>query len=233
MFNSALRQVALATALTVTIGGMALSPAKAVTWNFNSPTGVLGNTQAYTVGGITLTASGFACTGCTDPNAGGTATALFGKNDPPSGGSIEMGLGVAAPPGGSDNEIVRGMSFVEVQLPTGATGAQASMASTTPNESWQIFGSLTGANGSWISVATGSDQGVLHSIQTGACAACTFFAFFAVGTTGGGGPGGVADVLLNSIVANVPLPGALPLFATGMGLIGLLASRRKRKLVAF
>ena len=84
-----------------------------------------------------------------------------------------------------------------------------------------------------ISVISGSDQGVTHLIQTGACSACTFFAFFAVGNTGGGGPNGVADVLLGSIIANVPLPGALPLFVTGMGLIGLLASRRKRKLLAF
>ena len=234
MFNSALRQVALATALTLTIGGMAVSPAKAVTWDLSSPTGVLGNTQTYVAGGLTLTASGFACTGCTDPNSGGTPTALFGKANGNQGGSIENGLGIAGTPGGPDSEIVKGLSFIEVQLPVGVTAAAMSiMGSTTPTEAWQVFGSNTGLNGSWTSVATGSDQGVSHLIQTGACTTCTFFAFFAVGNTGGGGTGGVADVLLGSITANaVPLPGALPLFATGLAALGWLGWRRKRKLVA-
>ena len=46
---SSLRKVALAAAFTITMGGIGLSPAKAATetWNFNSPTGILGTTQNY------------------------------------------------------------------------------------------------------------------------------------------------------------------------------------------
>jgi len=216
---------------------MALSPAKAATetWNFGqfvSPPN-LGVTQDYTSSpdGLTATAAGFSSSAL-DPNTAGafsTPTALFGKNSGFQGGSLETGLGVAPAPGGPDSEILAGSSFIRVTLPTGVTGAQASMGSVTDGESWQIFGSTTGLAGSWISVATGSDQNTLHPIQTGLCSACTFFAFFATGVDSNGN---TSDVLLSSIVAQfsaVPLPGALPLFATGMGLIGLLGMRRKRK----
>jgi hypothetical protein len=237
MTMSSLTKVALAAAFTITMGGIGLSPAKAATetWNFNSPTGVLPTTQNYlsSPSGLTATAAGFASTSA-DPNTGvATPTALFGKNNgTDSSGSIENGVGVAAPPGGSDNEIVAGMSFLTVHLPTGVTNAMATMGSVTGGEHWEIFGSTTGVPGSYVLVvANGADQGVPHLVQTANCLTCTFFAFFAVGSNGGG-PGGAADVLLTQMtaVSNIPLPGALPLFATGVGLIGLLASRRKRKL---
>jgi hypothetical protein len=42
--------------------------------------------------------------------------------------------------------------------------------------------------------------------------------------------GGSASAFVGSgLVSNVPLPGALPLFATGLGVLGLLGWRRKRK----
>src|SRR6516164_1711784 len=127
---SSLRKVALAAAFTITMGGIGLSPAKAATetWNFNSPTGILGTTQTYlsSPGGLTATAAGFASTAA-DPNGAATPTALFGKNDGIESGSLENGLGVAAPPGGSDNEIVAGMSFVTVHLPTSVTNVMASL----------------------------------------------------------------------------------------------------------
>jgi hypothetical protein len=37
------------------------------------------------------------------------------------------------------------------------------------------------------------------------------------------------DLVVNSIPSGVPLPAALPLFATGIGALGLLGWRRKRK----
>ena len=243
---SSLRKVALAAAFTITMGGIGLSPAKAATetWNFNSPTGILGTTQNYlsSPGGLTATAAGFASTAA-DPNGAATPTALFGQNDGIESGSLENGLGVAGPPGGSDNEIVAGMSFVTVHLPTSVTDVMASLGSLTGGEVGEVFGSTTGLAGSWVLVAaniTGpAQQGVLVPLQTGfqggvACPTCTFFAFFAVGSSGGG-PGGASDLLLTQMTANVsaiPIPGALPLFATGLAGLGLLGWRRKKKATA-
>ena len=42
----------------------------------------------------------------------------------------------------------------------------------------------------------------------------------------------VSGALVFSAVAETPIPGALPLFATGLGALGLLTWRRKRKAVA-
>src|SRR5258708_2632414 len=84
-----LASLALASVLSVDAGS---APAKAavVTWNLNSSTGTLGNSQTYTASAITITAAGF-----TGP---GTATALFGKND----AGDEKGLGLNI---GTDHEI--------------------------------------------------------------------------------------------------------------------------------
>lgn len=49
-----------------------------------------------------------------------------------------------------------------------------------------------------------------------------------VDANGGNPAGGTSDFTLFT-VANTPLPAALPLFATGLGAIGLLGWRRKRK----
>jgi hypothetical protein len=43
------------------------------------------------------------------------------------------------------------------------------------------------------------------------------------------GIGGRADILVTTTAAETPLPAALPLFATGLGALGLLGWRRKRK----
>jgi hypothetical protein len=51
----------------------------------------------------------------------------------------------------------------------------------------------------------------------------------------GNGPNGVFQVAANLVftpVAETPLPAALPLFATGLGALGLLGWRRKRKQAA-
>ena len=41
-----------------------------------------------------------------------------------------------------------------------------------------------------------------------------------------------ADLVVTPFASEVPIPGALPLFATGLGALGLLGWRRKRKQTA-
>src|SRR5262249_6122620 len=159
---TSVKKVVLAAALTITMGGMGLSAAKAATerGNFNRPTGALETPQNYSQnpGGLTATAAGFLSGAATPNTAGafGTPGNLFGKNDPPSGGSIETGLGMVSPPGGTDNEITAGVSFIRISLPTGLTGATAFINSVTNNEHYEIFGSTSATSGYVLVVANGA-----------------------------------------------------------------------------
>jgi hypothetical protein len=225
---SSLRTVAFASALTITMGVAGLSPAKASTetWNFNSPTGLLPNTQNYlsTPGGFTATATGWLAGSCctfTSP------TALFGKNSGlDASGSLETGLGIAnGPTGNLDNEITAGVSFIRIQLPTGVTNVVARLASITNGEHAEIFGSTSATSGYSLIAFNLTAQDTDIALV---CPGCTFFAFTAVGTSAGQ----ASDILIRSIradVASVPLPGAIALFGTGLGLMGMLGLRRKRK----
>ena len=225
---SSLRKVALAAAFTITMGGMGLSPAKAATetWNFNSPTGQLPNTQNYssTPDGLIATAAGFASGSLTF----GTPTALFGKS------GSENGLGICGPScalsGNTDDEITAGVSFIRVQLPTGSTDVHATLDSVTLSEHFEIFGSTSPTSG-YVPVFVNGDASLQgQSLALGPCPGCTFFAFTAVGVQSATDPS-PADILLGQMTANVsaiPIPGALPLFATGLGVLGLLGWRRKK-----
>ena len=61
-------------------------------------------------------------------------------------------------------------------------------------------------------------------------------AFAIVNANQVGGPGSAVNWSLTNtsslVPSNVPLPAGLPLFVTGLGAIGLLAWRRKRKAIA-
>lgn len=58
------------------------------------------------------------------------------------------------------------------------------------------------------------------------------FFYFTGGGESGGDTSGFYSISVISGVAEVPLPTALPLFATGLGVLGLLGWRRKRKAAA-
>jgi hypothetical protein len=101
------------------------------TWNFATPTGNQGNTQPYTVNGITITAYGY--------KNSGTATALYGRND----GADEYGLGIA---GTAENEIDLS-NFVQLDLSgaiaSGAQNAMMIVTSVQSGESFNVYGSNT------------------------------------------------------------------------------------------
>jgi hypothetical protein len=86
--------------------------------------------------------------------------------------------------------------------------------------------------------ATNTDTGnaVLKYIGVGTFeASFAYSALCGLGTPFSCGPGFSGDVAFTytySPVAAVPLPAALPLFATGLGVLGLLGWRRKKKAAA-
>ena len=79
----------------------------------------------------------------------------------------------------------------------------------------------------------------VNGILTGGIAACDTGTFFCINAplqiwSQPGTPGGVEATIYNyynltGTVVATPLPAALPLFATGLGALGLLGWRRKRK----
>src|SRR5579872_3994257 len=89
--------------LGVAMAALATSANAAVIFNLDSPSGLLGNTQVYNSGGLSITASGFT-------GSGGSPTALFGKAD----GGDENGIGLHDDPT-SDNEI-SGTNFIQIDV---------------------------------------------------------------------------------------------------------------------
>jgi hypothetical protein len=179
------------------------------TFDFSSPSGVLGTSQTYSMPGpggpVMITAEGF---------AGGFANSvnLFGKND----GGDENGLGLIDDPTGA-NEI-SGTSFIRLSFPTfiptgrgiGATGSFR-MGSTTAGETWAVFASLSPTTGYRL-FFEGNDE-LSHPLplagfgQVGG-ANFNIFPFYIFEATNG-------DVLLSSIFIT-PGPSA------GAGLPGLI-----------
>ena len=102
-------------------------------FNFNVPTGQLGNSHTYSNNGVTITAYGFS-----EPLK---PTKLFGKND----GGDEFGIGIK---GAKDNEIST-TNFVQLDLepiwalPAMSISSSMSIGSVQDGESWNIYGSNT------------------------------------------------------------------------------------------
>jgi hypothetical protein len=209
----------LAAMLTVAAGVAGLTSANAATydWNFTpGADGVLANSVIYTNGAPPLSAI---ATGYTN-NGFGTTTALYGKVD----GGDENGIGINSDPT-ADHEIW-GSTIIQITLPTGLSNIQAKMGSTTSGETYTIWGSSTSATSGFSQlIANGTSDNSLFSLSA-LCPTCQYF-YFGVGSTAVA----QSNVLLEEItaVSAVPLPAALPLFATGLGALGLLGWRRKRK----
>jgi hypothetical protein len=227
--------------LGTTLIGLKPATAATVTWDLSSPGGEQGTTDTLTSGsgGFTIGTAGFTFTGALTSNPIFTAVDLYGKQL----GGDETGLGLGNFTSGglvdpTGNHEIVDHSLVRIDTTAariaGVGGFQFSMGSTTQGEAWSVYGS-SGANSglTFITSAT-NDESVVHALSD-----FNFYYFtysgplnglaggdnilldtFAGATTGGGKQGG-----------ETPIPAALPLFATGLGTLGLLGWRRKRKQV--
>ncbi len=174
-----------------------------ITFNFDSPTGVLGTSQTYTAGGFTLTAYGF--------SSANTPTDLYGKN----AGGDQMGLGIADLP----QHEIGGSAFVQVNLtPLLAqfTSGMLSISSVQPGENYDI----------WLS----SSLGVLGTeiITNGTLDNTPFPINFSTGMPYLGVSAGTSgNVLLStlSVTATTPEPATLSLFGIGLFLAAFLIRR--------
>jgi hypothetical protein len=198
-----------ACALGVSFGLGGVPTASAITWDFGPlAPGLLGTTQGYTVGGVTLTAAGFnnaMALGVGTPNSN-----LFGKNL----GGDESGLGLAS---GTDQEI-SGLALIRMAMAPGLTGVSFIMDSTTTPDAWTVSGSNSATTG-FVPLLSGTDELVSHPLP--------FFNFYTFTATTG-------DVLLGSISAvQVPAPivgAGVPGLLAACGALLALARRRRKQI---
>ncbi len=226
--------------LGTTLIGLTPATAATVSWDLSSPNGEQGTTNTLTSvsGGFTIGTAGFTFTGTLTSSPVFAAVDLYGKNT--AGDPTETGLGVGLNAAGhlvdptGDHEIVNN-SLVRIDTTTargaGVGAFQFSMGSTTQGEAWSVYGSSSANSGLVFITSATNDQGTLHTLSD-----FNFYYFTYTGPTDGSAGGD--NVLLDSFAGattgtgkqgNTPIPGALPLFATGLGALGLLARRRKRK----
>jgi len=227
-------RLALTTALLGSCALVGLTPAKATTVTFFNST--LANSdpvsshETFGSGGVTIDANGYLKSGSIWNSIG-----LYNKN----GGAGETGLGLKSD---SDHEI-HNLQYVvldtSVARSKGYNLFQFSMGSTTDGEAWSVFGSNDTTIGSGLNLlwSKQTSNGGLFNLTEGdryyyftydgplkGCGGCNvLLASFAGADTSL--KGGQAET-------TTPLPAALPLFATGLGALGLLGWRRKRKVAA-
>lgn len=200
----------IAVAAAVGMGAVATSSARAATvdFNFQSPSGDVGSSQhTYTVSGVSITASGLIGT-----FFGGSAFGQFGSVDlfDKTAGGDENGLGLANDSSG-DHEITSG-SFVEIQMPTGVTGVSFNMDSSTGSDSWQVWGCVS-TTAKCSLLLTGTNENT-HSLGPDE------YYFFTASA---------GNVLLANLnVTTTPVPAALPLFGSGLGVFFAIVRRKRR-----
>jgi hypothetical protein len=220
--------------------GVTPSQAATVTWDF---TGLTDGT-VYTSPHAFASTSGSPTQNITVYGyVGSTATNLYGKNL----SGDEKGLGLV---GTTDNELnfsSTNQQYIEISVSsltgynnnhyTGSLsfGFDSTNMNGTINESWAIYGSNTlggalGSQGATLLASctnTGGTTGSnCESIVT--LASISGYQYFDVAATAGN----VLFAEFNANISAVPLPAALPLFASGLAGLGLLGWRRKRKALA-
>ena len=210
-----MRKLLLATTAFLALSAAPAS-AGAVDWNFQDHTGLLGTTQSFTSNGIGLNLLARGFDGVVG-NEGGVR--LFGKN----GTGDEHGLGLNNDGTGDDE--ISGKSLIQLNLDgirAQLSNFQFSMNSTTDGESWKVYGSEDATPFTFVLLASGSDEGVLHSLAGG------YDNYNFVSTNG--------NVLIASFdaVAAVPEPSTWAMMILGFfGVGGLAMVKRRREGHAF
>jgi hypothetical protein len=204
--------------------GATSAQAAVVEFDFAAPTGNLGSSHIFTLGGISITAKGFTSSHpATNPETFTTADLNIKFNGT---GNQETGLGIAGT-GSADNEIVGSEGdAILFDLGTNTSGVSIEMGSVTDGESFNI---------STASAFDGTDAAGFTSLVTGDKVTNPSFVtltgvheFLLVTETGGGQNGNVLiDALRVGAPTPVPEPATLALF--GAGLFGLGMIRRRKQ----
>jgi hypothetical protein len=191
------------------LGSAQFSQATPLMVVFDNPTGVLGTSQSYSSGGVTLTAYGYDSHGPSN---------LYGKAD----GGDENGIGLANDPHGN-HEIVKG-SFVQLDisqlLSHGFNTAEIFVGSTQgTDEPWDLFASNTLGIPGTLEIA-GSTADFPAGVDISSLLGFHYIAVTAHNSEGVGGQ----NVLLSAIsCGNVPETGSsLALLALALGAVVLL-----------
>ncbi len=187
--------------------------ARADTINFSFPgshTGVLGTSQAFTSGSVTITAYGF--------SSNNHATNLYGKTN----GGDETGLGIANAP----HFEIQTTNFIQLDLANlyarNPTSLSLQIGSVQAGEGWNIYGSNTlGTRGSALLASGVTDFPNFFTFAT----VPTGFRYISVQASS-------EDVLLNGLSAttpNTPTPEPATMLLLGTGLAGVASRMRKRR----
>jgi hypothetical protein len=215
---------------TVLLGLLAVafgSLASATTLNWNLVTGTdvdvaTPHTYLSTPNGDAIIAYGFSSPGTTHE------VSLYSKND----GGNEVGLGLDFSGGDSTHEIFSGTDFIQLNV-SALSGIVSSFTFTmesvqsTSNDAWEVLGSNTlGVEGSNV-LASGTDEGVAHTLTGNPVGAGTYSYLTFVATHG--------DVLLGTVSAvtsttntNAPEPATMVLMGLGLAALGTLRRVRRK-----
>jgi hypothetical protein len=211
-----MRQQLLVLALGALLAWVPQLSADTLTYDFSSPTGVLGASQAYMSDGATVTARGYS--GVSTPTMVGSPTDLFGK----ALGGDENGVGISGTPNNEiqDNFFVQ-LDLTDVFSKFKVTSEQLAMGSVQEGDAYDIYGSNTlGVPGTKI-ISAGTLNGTLFDIPN-----FGNYSFISAAAADG-------DVLLSqlSLVGTaIPEPSSLALAAVGLGsLVGWLRKSRRAK----
>ena len=223
MSTSSLRVALMAVAVGAVVASAGSTRAATITWNLNLPSGLLGTTQTYTAGGITITAAGFSGIpqlGTNTPNV-----MLFGKNN----GGDEVGLGLSNDPSGQ-NEIT-GLNIIRIDFSNAIMAGALpfsfdfQMNSTTGTvganiDAWAVWDSFLPNGFAGPPLMTGTDEKEHSGLQLFP------FYFFTVF------PGNSGNVLIANVsaeVPGVPEPATWAMMLLGFAGLGFAFKQSRRR----